>query len=57
MFKKNKQILTVPCFSAPVERIFSYAGLATADRKNRTSPKLLEYKLFVHLNAKFMNDF
>ena len=47
------EILAIPATSALQERIFNYAGITTEKRKNRTSPQLLNQKLFVDLNKKF----
>jgi hypothetical protein len=47
-------ILPIPATSAPVERVFSYAGIATSYRKNRTGPQLLKRKLMLEMNAKLI---
>ncbi|KAI3408276.1 hypothetical protein GPALN_011911 [Globodera pallida] len=42
--------LAIPSTTAPVERVFSCAGIMTKGLKNRTQEKLLSRKLMVHLN-------
>uniref|UniRef100_A0A915DU11 HAT C-terminal dimerisation domain-containing protein n=1 Tax=Ditylenchus dipsaci TaxID=166011 RepID=A0A915DU11_9BILA len=44
------EVLSVSISSAPVERIFSQAGLATARHRNRTKLDLLNSQLFIHCN-------
>ncbi len=48
-----KCILPVPATSAPVERVFSQAGIATCNLKNRTGPSLLKKKLMLQMNDHF----
>jgi hypothetical protein len=49
-----KCLLPVPATSAPVERVFSQAGIATCNRKNRTGPQLLKKKLMLQMNEKYI---
>uniref|UniRef100_A0A915EU67 HAT C-terminal dimerisation domain-containing protein n=1 Tax=Ditylenchus dipsaci TaxID=166011 RepID=A0A915EU67_9BILA len=44
------EILTVPATSAPIERIFSHAGLASNGNRNRTNFNLLNAQLVVYCN-------
>uniref|UniRef100_A0A915DKQ3 HAT C-terminal dimerisation domain-containing protein n=1 Tax=Ditylenchus dipsaci TaxID=166011 RepID=A0A915DKQ3_9BILA len=44
------EVLSVPATSAPVERIFSQAGLATRSHRNRTEFSLLNSQLLVYCN-------
>uniref|UniRef100_A0A915DCL8 HAT C-terminal dimerisation domain-containing protein n=1 Tax=Ditylenchus dipsaci TaxID=166011 RepID=A0A915DCL8_9BILA len=44
------EVLSVSISSAPVERIFSQAGLATARHRNRTKLDLLNSQLFIRCN-------
>uniref|UniRef100_A0A915CVS2 HAT C-terminal dimerisation domain-containing protein n=1 Tax=Ditylenchus dipsaci TaxID=166011 RepID=A0A915CVS2_9BILA len=37
------EVLSIPATSAPMERVFSQAGLATARHRNRTSFELLNH--------------
>ena len=41
------QILSVPCSSAPVERLFSKAGIVLSQRTSRISNEKLEKLLFI----------
>jgi hypothetical protein len=49
-----KCLLPVPATSAPVERVFSQAGIATCCRKNRIGPTLLKMKLMLEMNQKYL---
>ena len=41
------QLLTIPCSSAPVERLFSKAGIILNQRRTRTGSKKLEQLIFL----------
>ena len=41
------QLLTIPCSSAPVERLFSKAGIVLSKRRTRTSTEKLEKLIFL----------
>uniref|UniRef100_A0A915DQW7 BED-type domain-containing protein n=2 Tax=Ditylenchus dipsaci TaxID=166011 RepID=A0A915DQW7_9BILA len=43
-------VLSIPATSAPIERVFSQAGLACAKHRNRTSFNLLNAQLIVYCN-------
>uniref|UniRef100_A0A915CSF1 HAT C-terminal dimerisation domain-containing protein n=1 Tax=Ditylenchus dipsaci TaxID=166011 RepID=A0A915CSF1_9BILA len=45
------EVLTIPATSAPIERIFSQAGLATTAHRNKTSFDLLNSQLVVYCNS------
>uniref|UniRef100_A0A915DUX1 HAT C-terminal dimerisation domain-containing protein n=1 Tax=Ditylenchus dipsaci TaxID=166011 RepID=A0A915DUX1_9BILA len=45
------QVLIVPATSAPIERIFSQAGLATRGLRNRTNVSLLNSQLIIYCNG------
>uniref|UniRef100_A0A915DYZ3 HAT C-terminal dimerisation domain-containing protein n=1 Tax=Ditylenchus dipsaci TaxID=166011 RepID=A0A915DYZ3_9BILA len=42
------EVLSVPATSAPIERIFSQAGLATSKHRNRTEHELLNAQIVVY---------
>uniref|UniRef100_A0A915DGU0 HAT C-terminal dimerisation domain-containing protein n=1 Tax=Ditylenchus dipsaci TaxID=166011 RepID=A0A915DGU0_9BILA len=44
------KVLSVPATSAPIERVFSLAGLATRNQRNRTMIDLLNAQLIVYCN-------
>uniref|UniRef100_A0A915DWV9 HAT C-terminal dimerisation domain-containing protein n=2 Tax=Ditylenchus dipsaci TaxID=166011 RepID=A0A915DWV9_9BILA len=44
------EVLSIPATSAPIERVFSQAGLATARHRNRTSFELLNSQLVFYCN-------
>uniref|UniRef100_A0A915DBD9 HAT C-terminal dimerisation domain-containing protein n=1 Tax=Ditylenchus dipsaci TaxID=166011 RepID=A0A915DBD9_9BILA len=45
------EVLSIPATSAPIERIFSQAGLASSKHRNRTSFDLLNSQLVVYCNV------
>ena len=47
-------ILSIPCSSAPVERVFSIAGHATTGRRNRLSDKNLEREIIIRKNKDYL---
>uniref|UniRef100_A0A915EI10 HAT C-terminal dimerisation domain-containing protein n=1 Tax=Ditylenchus dipsaci TaxID=166011 RepID=A0A915EI10_9BILA len=49
------EVLSIPATSAPMERVFSQAGLATARHRNRTSFELLNHQLVVYCNMYLKN--
>uniref|UniRef100_A0A915EQC6 HAT C-terminal dimerisation domain-containing protein n=1 Tax=Ditylenchus dipsaci TaxID=166011 RepID=A0A915EQC6_9BILA len=49
------EVLSIPATSAPMERVFSQAGLATARHRNRTSFELLNHQLVVYCNMYLEN--
>uniref|UniRef100_A0A915DPU2 HAT C-terminal dimerisation domain-containing protein n=1 Tax=Ditylenchus dipsaci TaxID=166011 RepID=A0A915DPU2_9BILA len=44
------EVISIPVTSAPVERIFSQAGMATATHRNKASFELLNAQLVVYCN-------
>uniref|UniRef100_A0A915DYC6 HAT C-terminal dimerisation domain-containing protein n=1 Tax=Ditylenchus dipsaci TaxID=166011 RepID=A0A915DYC6_9BILA len=46
---------TVPASSSPIERVFSWAGMASNKLRNRVKRKTLNAQLFVDLNRKFVD--
>uniref|UniRef100_A0A6P7H2S3 Zinc finger BED domain-containing protein 1-like n=1 Tax=Diabrotica virgifera virgifera TaxID=50390 RepID=A0A6P7H2S3_DIAVI len=52
LYKLQKKYLCLPATSVPSERLFSIAGLATNDRRNRLDPKNLNNILLLHSNMK-----
>uniref|UniRef100_A0A915E9V1 HAT C-terminal dimerisation domain-containing protein n=1 Tax=Ditylenchus dipsaci TaxID=166011 RepID=A0A915E9V1_9BILA len=49
------EVLSIPTTSAPIERVFSQAGLATARHRNRTSFELLNSQLVFYCNIMTMS--
>uniref|UniRef100_A0A915EK73 HAT C-terminal dimerisation domain-containing protein n=1 Tax=Ditylenchus dipsaci TaxID=166011 RepID=A0A915EK73_9BILA len=45
------EVFSIPAMSAPIERIFSQAGLASSKHRNRTSFDLLNSPLVVYCNV------
>lgn len=50
LYKISLKYLCVPATSVPAERVFSKTGLITNDRRNRLSPKNLDYIIFLNSN-------
>ncbi|KAF0702725.1 zinc finger BED domain-containing protein 1-like [Aphis craccivora] len=50
LYKINLKYLCVPATSVPSERVFSKTGQITNDRRNRLSPKNLDYIIFLNSN-------
>uniref|UniRef100_A0A915CX19 HAT C-terminal dimerisation domain-containing protein n=1 Tax=Ditylenchus dipsaci TaxID=166011 RepID=A0A915CX19_9BILA len=48
------EVLSVPATSAPIERIFSQAGIATKGYRNKTKFQLLNAQLVVYCNSNIM---
>uniref|UniRef100_A0A915DFG9 HAT C-terminal dimerisation domain-containing protein n=1 Tax=Ditylenchus dipsaci TaxID=166011 RepID=A0A915DFG9_9BILA len=44
------EVLAIPATSAPIERVFSQAGMATCKHRNRTEFELLNSQLIVYCN-------
>nr|CAD2177106.1 unnamed protein product [Meloidogyne enterolobii] len=51
LIRNGLSYLAIPGTTAPIERVFSLAGLATKGIMNRTEEKLLNAKLLIHLNS------
>ena len=47
-------ILAVPATSAGTERVFSHAGIATANRRQRLSAENLENEVMMRVNSDFL---
>ena len=47
------KIMAIPATSAPIERVFSQAGLATARHRSNTKIDLLNDQLIVYINQHF----
>lgn len=47
------EVLSVPATSAPIERVFSHAGIASGGRRSRINPDLLNAELQMNLNYYF----
>lgn len=50
LYKMHEKYLCTPATSVPSERIFSKTGIITNSRRNRLSPKILDYIVFLHIN-------
>uniref|UniRef100_A0A915CXK8 HAT C-terminal dimerisation domain-containing protein n=1 Tax=Ditylenchus dipsaci TaxID=166011 RepID=A0A915CXK8_9BILA len=50
------EVLSIPATSAPIERVFSQAGLATARHRNKSLFHLLNSQLVVYCNMFFGNE-
>uniref|UniRef100_A0A915LN61 HAT C-terminal dimerisation domain-containing protein n=1 Tax=Meloidogyne javanica TaxID=6303 RepID=A0A915LN61_MELJA len=51
LLRNGLSYLAIPGTTAPIERVFSLAGLTTKGIMNRTEEKLLNAKLLIHLNS------
>ena len=49
------QILSIPATSAPVERLFSAAGLVASGRRTTIGPTLIEAEVLLRINARFLD--
>ncbi len=47
-------VLSIPASSAPVERVFSTAGLVSSGRRNRLSDRNLEREIMLKRNMSFL---
>ncbi|KAE9542433.1 hypothetical protein AGLY_003294 [Aphis glycines] len=54
LYKLQQKYLCIPATSVPSERVFSKAGLLTNDRRNRLSPKNLNYIIFLNSNLNLL---
>lgn len=50
LYKMQLKYLCIPATSVPSERVFSKTGLMTNDHRNKLSPKILDYIIFLNSN-------
>ena len=48
-----QDVLVIPATSAPVERVFSQAGIACGGKRNRLAGKQLESEVMLKINEKY----